>query len=419
MTKPGKNLIRLPAASAHIWTKCGGSRKIRHAKSPFDDKFHAERGNMAHAMAALRLAPQAEKRVKVTGLTFKQQQIYLREKDEIDEMADTMRSTVLEHLKEIRSEDRTAKLYIEEPMTYTGKRVLISGPPDTMIVARRANIVHVHDLKSGFKVVEADDNEQLQVYGHGAVSHFSLKNTSKNPVQLRGSIVQPALGQTLTDGYFFDDRFFERIEEHFDPDKFVVGTHCADCAVKTVCKKFRAELKKFLRPEYADYTIARDADYPELLAMAKPAIKFFEEVHSGAFAYLQVGGKIPKWQIGRRGGHRAWNQGTTVEKLIQKLKLRRTEVMLEKMKSPAKVEELLKRKVDKTKRLEIFHGLCYKPEVPTLQPVVDKSKSLFKKKLKGEKEDDSKTGRQSNKGRTGNSKAAARKSERRERRGFW
>ena len=370
---------RLPASAAHIWARCGGSRRIKNEVSPFDDKSQAQIGIVTHKVAAnaLRLEHNAG---APESLTTAEHQIYEANKADIDAQVAFYTDIIRNDWQAFKAESDTAsgkrgapEIHVEMRLTIETDKYIFDGPPDVFFVCGRTHRVTVYDLKSGFVEVEAENNDQLLLYAHS----IAFLHNVKKP-QLTGVIIQPGLYQVARADYTFDPDFFNRLE--IPLDRFTVGAHCINCPVKTVCAEFTTKMKRFLQPEFTDYTLSRETHWPELLAIAGPAIKFFEEIRSQGFRYLQAGGFIEGWGLGQRSANRAWAEGVTPETIAAALSVPVDKLYSTRIETPAAVERMIKG--DKTKE-EKLSALCYKPIVQVLKKTVHDEGVLTKKDKAG------------------------------------
>lgn len=353
MEKLVKEKINLPASFAHIWAKCGGSLLLRKSGSIFDDSNSAQLGILTHRLAV-------EK--NTDKLTSEQFQLYSDNKDTIDEYLKFYKDNLNYLFSEFKKEtkDKNCIFAVENSLRVEKPGFYIQGPPDAFFVSRRAQQLIVVDLKTGFAEVSAKNNAQLTVYAHVIAEVYKLQNP-----EMLGVIIQPPLSQFDKADIYYDKQFFDRITPN--TSEFTVGSHCVFCPAKQICVTFQDKLKTFLTPEYRDYTLARDAHWPELLSIASAAVNFFESVRSDAFKYLQSGGAIPGWGIGQKAGQRCWTQEVTDKKISKTLGIDLDTLHDKKLKSVAKVEKILKE--TKSKKLSLLSSLYYQPQVQTLKQI--------------------------------------------------
>lgn len=316
-------LLKLSPSAAEVWSRCGGSVLLKGAADFTADKTAADRGTLIHKIAEATLKSGHE--IDTNTLNAFEKQLYEAEKDTID-------SFILTYTETIYAD--TKKPIVEKYMQTEFPGGIIGGTPDAFTVNK--NQITVYDLKTGHIEVDAEQNAQLLVYAHLIAKTKKVKNP-----QLTGVIVQPELKQVARSEYVYDPDFFDRIT--IDTKQFNTGAHCVKCGVRSACAAFNRRAQFFLQPEFRDYTLAREQVWTELLDIAPAAIKFFEEVKSEALRYLQAGGTIPGYTLGKRKNNRSWLADVTPEALAATFKgLDPAQLYKIKFESPSGVEKILK-----------------------------------------------------------------------------
>jgi hypothetical protein len=180
----------------------------------------------------------------------------------------------------------------------------------------RADIQHWHeesatltipDFKNGFVGVDAEDNEQTQIYAAAAIGMHKL------PVKwIRHAIVQPN-----------DFRPGPRVKQHVQsaeslfafasrvaaipngPLTFRAGQHCRDCPLFGTCEPTVDLLRQFA-VAVATGTPPTAAQIPLFLACKKPVDHFFESIVKGGTKKALAGDVPPGMGLFTSVKHRVW-----------------------------------------------------------------------------------------------------------------
>lgn len=192
----------------------------------------------------------------------------------------------------------------------------------------RADIQHWHaetatltipDLKNGFLGVDAEDNEQTQIYA--AASIYNHKLPAK---WIRHVIVQPndfrpvpSVKQHIqsADSLF---QFATRIAAIPDgPKVFRAGSHCRDCPLFGVCeptKDILAHLGTMMaRGPSGDVPPAM---IPIFMACKKPIEHFFEGLMKGGTKKALQGNIPPGMKLVTATRHRAWTDEAAAKQIV-------------------------------------------------------------------------------------------------------
>jgi len=149
-----------------------------------------------------------------------------------------------------------------------------------------------------------------------------------------------------------------------NPD-FVPGEHCQFCPHAGDCSALRNVARQAI--SYDEDGNIRDVEQmsPDQLAAAHDLVEghirpFCSAVSSKIYTTLDRGIKVPGFKRVEKFGNRAWIDSDKVISTLKKLGLK--EFFTEpKLRSPAQVEKLHNKKVDKAALKEVVNGLVNKP----------------------------------------------------------
>ena len=189
----------------------------------------------------------------------------------------------------------------------------ISGTLDACVI-REFNSVTVFDFKYGKGVVVgATDNPQMLMYLLGILRNFDAPS-------LRLVIIQPRVDEQVSvwdvpEGYM--DTFKMEVERRIlltkEPNALVAaGKWCKFCNAKVICPQLRSDIsdnlpaipgKELVFPDVKGLpveNVLRILDYRDRID------SFLDAVFAYAQEYIEAGGELPGWYIGKTRPHRKW-----------------------------------------------------------------------------------------------------------------
>lgn len=377
-------------SGAHRWMRCPGSL-VLEADYPNDSSAYAAEGTCAHDLAAAVLMdpefvlPVGETK-EVDGYKIKVTQ----------DMADF----VMQYCKLVWGYAEGGSLRVEQRVDFS--RVIdvpnSFGTSDAVIL--KDDELLVVDLKYGMGVkVDAEDNEQLQLYALGALEAVSLYSDDVKWVTM--VIHQPRLNHvsewciSVADLTVFGYRAKEKAElvtantrvygntEDVSRLNLTVGDkQCRFCKAKATCPAIRDEVTGIAGPSTADDFAQFMPEVPDTdtgdnyLSMAMSKVDLVEAWCKGVRAEVErrllAGVTVDGWKLveGRKG-NRAWADEAAVEEMFKKsFRLRDAEMYVQKLISPTSAEKLLK---DTPKRLKRAMDLTSRSAgKPSVAPAADK-----------------------------------------------
>ena len=340
------NQKQYAASRAHVWAFCEPSEDLtRAAKNPFR-RQSAEQAEGVAIHAAIHA--HFDDAVKLSD----DNRTTLEASDDAADVVDFC-VQVIHHLA--HAQQILPDLYFEQVADYRDDNLEIAARPDLIMFDRKANKLTVIDYKTGFVPVEAEGNEQLKIYAHAFAAKHNLA-----PASVEGVIIQPRLSQIEYAPIHYDPNFFENLHTELKKreGRFIVGAHCKNCAALTTCKLFRETAIKYYEPHLRDGLTSRPEEWQKLIAIARPAKKFFEEILDEAKNYLEMGGALDGVGLTKSAGKRAWFREITPEEIAEKIGVPLAKLIdPPKIKSPAQAEKLLKKE-----QKDALRALVYQPQ---------------------------------------------------------
>ena len=290
--------------------------------------------------------------------------------------------------------------YAEGGMLLVEQRVDFSpviGVPDSFgtadAVVIKGDTLVIIDLKYGMGVrVDAEDNEQLQLYALGALSDYGMLADFKEVVMV---IHQPrlnhvsewavsvadlqAFGRSAADAAEWANTVAQTCATA--EDLFPGEKQCRFCKAKATCPAMREEVR------LATADVATADDFRDLsttpsdtLAAAMDRVGLVEDwckaIRAEVERRLFDGQPVEGYKLveGRRG-NRAWVSEADAEALFKSFRLKQDEMYNLKLISPTQAEKVIKDK--SPKRWAKVEGLISRSEgKPSVAPVTDKRPAL-------------------------------------------
>lgn len=382
---------KLSPSSAARWMRCPGSVQacagLPDESSPFADEGTAahflasecltgDAGAFAYLGATIAVGstthwgPEAGAHESGARLFVVDQDMALAVGDYIDYVRDVVKATGGTLLVEQR-------LPIEDITGEPGAH----GTSDVVILAGRELIVI--DLKFGRGVpVDAEDNEQLQIYALAAFREFSLAQDFDT---VRMVIHQPRLGAVSEAVMSVDDLadFGERVTEaanytrEFDPLLNPSEKACRWCKAKATCPALRAEVVEQFE------NVAQPQDEPaDVLADCMAKVELIEgwckSVRAEVEARLLAGKPVRGWKVVQgKKGNRKWTSEAEAEEALKAMRIKHDQMYDYSVISPTTAEKLAKAEVIGPRQWPKLQGLITQAEgKPSVAPESDKRPAL-------------------------------------------
>lgn len=382
---------RLSPSSAHRWMRCLGSLALE-SMQPDKSSAFAEEGTRAHALA--------EEILNARLLGF-----------EPDQPADPeMLDYVLRYVDTVWALAEGNELMVEQRVDFSHIVGVENsfGTADAVVIV--GNELQIHDLKYGRGVqVDAEQNEQLQLYALGALEQFNLLYDFDS---VRLFIHQPRLNHVSEWALSVEEllAFGQRAQEA--AASVIVMFNIAECeGVNTLplenftpgekqCRFCKASAVCTAREQFHMQTVAgefEDLDKPvsEMIADAVARVpmltneqlaeiygqadfleSWLKAVRDRVNSELNAGHPVPGFKlVTGKQGNRAWSDEALAEEMLKSFRLKQEQMYSQKVISPTQAEKLLKK--ESPRRWTKVEALITRADgKPTIAPESDPRPAL-------------------------------------------
>ncbi|WP_433847121.1 DUF2800 domain-containing protein [Acinetobacter proteolyticus] len=412
---------KLSPSAAHRWMHCAGSM-ILEKDIPDSTSEHADLGTAAHFLASESL----EQGKNATD--FLNRQIYIKDGaahwSDLDEQVKLssyftvdleMTENVQVYLDAVRSQAEGNELLVEQRVEFSNyiNSENAFGTSDAVVLT--ADEIQIHDLKYGRGVkVDAENNEQLKLYGLGALNEFGLVGDYK---QVRMVIHQPRLGymseavctieeleafanEAKTSAEYIrcleigldegDGGAIADFEGSFNPGE----KQCQWCKAKANCEALAKHNLQTVLGDFDDLTqVDLQADIAQAteqvanhendkLGQLYAAIPLLESwikaIDSAVHQKLHAGESVKGFKlVAGRQGARTWANPEDAEAMLKSMRLKTEEMYDLKLISPTTAEKLKKAEVIGPRQWTKVEALITRADgKATVAPISDKRPAL-------------------------------------------
>ncbi|EPS6958440.1 DUF2800 domain-containing protein [Klebsiella aerogenes] len=382
---------RLSPSSAHRWMRCPGSLALESTQPDKSSAF-AEEGTRAHELAEKILNGRLQGFEHQGGTDPEMHDYVLRYVDAVWTLAEG---------NELMVEQRVDFSHIVgvENSFGTADAVVIVG-----------NELQIHDLKYGRGVqVDAEQNEQLQLYALGALEQFNLLYDFDS---VRLFIHQPRLNHVSEWALSVEEleAFGQRAQEA--AANVIVMFNIAECeGVNTLplenftpgekqCRFCKASAICTAREQFHMQTVAGDFDdltapvselitnaiarvpmltneqLAEIYGQADFLESWLKAIRDRVNSELNAGHPVPGFKlVTGKQGNRAWRDEVEAEELLKSFRLKQDQMYSQKVISPTQAEKLLKK--ERPRRWAKVEALITRSDgKPTIAPESDPRPAL-------------------------------------------
>ena len=382
---------RLSPSSAHRWMRCPGSLALESTQPDKSSAF-AEEGTRAHELAEKILNGRLQGFEHQGGTDPEMHDYVLRYVDAVWTLAEG---------NELMVEQRVDFSHIVgvENSFGTADAVVIVG-----------NELQIHDLKYGRGVqVDAEQNEQLQLYALGALEQFNLLYDFDS---VRLFIHQPRLNHVSEWALSVEDleAFGQRAQEAaanvivmfniaecegvntLPLENFTPGEkQCRFCKASAICTAREQFHMQNVAGDFDDLTapindlvtsaIARvpmltNEQLAEIYGQADFLESWLKAIRDRVNSELNAGHPVPGFKlVTGKQGNRAWRNEVEAEELLKSFRLKQDQMYSQKVISPTQAEKLLKK--ESPRRWTKVEALITRSDgKPTIAPESDPRPAL-------------------------------------------
>lgn len=345
----------LGGSGAHRWIPCPGSRAAQRGK-PNPTNPHAARGTAAHEVGekCLKNGFDADRFIgdiiTITGVNAAGEPVSFD--FEVDEK---MAEDVQSYVTVCRADAEPGDVWwIEAPIDLSHLHPGMYGSCDWGCYKRKERRLIVRDYKNGFGVVDVPGNAQLRFYALGLLK---IATDAGHPVDtITMGVVQPnaphvhgpSRDETIDvlDLLDFQMEIVLAARRTEDPSaKRVAGDHCDYCLDAHDCPALTAVQRTLAAAEFEPLPDMDVRKITQLLDAATMMDARLKAAWALAQQLAERGIVIPGYKLVERKTRRKWkadDEGILAAELATTYGLQGDDLFAQKLKSPAKIEKLIK-----------------------------------------------------------------------------
>jgi hypothetical protein len=375
---PKKHALLSPSG-AKRWLTCTPSAQLE-SKLPDRATSYADEGTFAHWLSidvilAYRLGRISEKNYNTEISIAKTRKYY---SISLHEYCKDFASYVIEQYNRARAIDKHTAIFLETEIDLSMFIPEGFGTADVIIICE--GLLILIDLKYGQGVpVDAEDNDQLKVYGSGALEKFKPL-FDVDVLELH--IYQPRIGN-ISSWKISANSLTNWVNEVLIPGAIAAynghgdyepGEHCKFCRARLQCHALSAWVLSSYEPGQIPGTISAKK-VSEILQKQAVIKSWLSSITEWALEEaLQKGRKWPGFKLVEGTSRRQIKDENGALKILQGLKLAKSEYTRTELLPIGQLEDLVGGQKNFNK---LFESVIHKPKgAPTLVPVSDKRTEL-------------------------------------------
>ena len=374
----------LSPSSASRWMACPGSVALSEGLPDKSSEF-ADEGTAAHELAAWCLSTGSDASARLEYVITVGERAFVVDLD----MATNVQLYV-QYVRDVVA-STGGELLVEQrlPISHLTGEPDAHGTSDAVVLADDELIVI--DLKYGRGVVvDAEHNEQLQIYALAALEQFGPLADFQ---RVRVAIHQPRLGppsewaQPVADLLAFGERVRAAAEQTRQANAALVAgeSQCRFCKAKATCPALVARVVEEIGADFDDIAGGEPLVLPigaERLGHALAAADLIEgwikAVRGEVESLLLAGQAVPGFKLVQgKKGNRQWSSKDEAEALLKAMRIKHDQMYDYTVISPTSAEKLAKAEVIGPRQWPKVQALITQSEgKPSVAPESDKRPAL-------------------------------------------